>query len=80
MFLDLDEHPGKVEGVGQLLFEMCKGVRNMFHSCTEKVNNQEEHPGSMWKGIQKTIDKRFTQMTQQEDCLEEIKKTLNGEH
>uniref|UniRef100_A0A8D1FQR2 Small subunit processome component 20 homolog n=1 Tax=Sus scrofa TaxID=9823 RepID=A0A8D1FQR2_PIG len=37
MFLDLDEHPGKVEGVGQLLFEMCKGVRNMFHSCTEKA-------------------------------------------
>ncbi|XP_060050218.1 small subunit processome component 20 homolog isoform X2 [Erinaceus europaeus] len=37
MFLDLDEHPAKVEGVGQLLFEMCKGVRNMFHSCTEKA-------------------------------------------
>ncbi|XP_031318808.2 small subunit processome component 20 homolog [Camelus dromedarius] len=37
MFLDLDEHPEKVEGVGQLLFEMCKGVRNMFHSCTEKA-------------------------------------------
>uniref|UniRef100_A0A671FCV4 UTP20 small subunit processome component n=1 Tax=Rhinolophus ferrumequinum TaxID=59479 RepID=A0A671FCV4_RHIFE len=34
MFLDLDEHPEKIEGVGQLLFEMCKGVRNMFHSCT----------------------------------------------
>ncbi|XP_006141449.2 small subunit processome component 20 homolog isoform X2 [Tupaia chinensis] len=33
MFLDLGEHPEKVEGVGQLLFEMCKGVRNMFHSC-----------------------------------------------
>lgn len=42
MFLDLDEHPEKVEGVGQLLFEMCKGVRNMFHSCTEKVNELEE--------------------------------------
>lgn len=40
MFLDLDEHPEKVEGVGQLLFEMCKGVRNMFHSCTGKVNNR----------------------------------------
>ncbi|KYO17523.1 small subunit processome component 20-like protein [Alligator mississippiensis] len=35
MFLDLREHPEKVEGVGQLLFEMCKGVRNMFHSCAE---------------------------------------------
>lgn len=42
MFLDLDEHPEKVEGVGQLLFEMCKGVRNMFHSCTEKVNKLQE--------------------------------------
>uniref|UniRef100_K7GES8 UTP20 small subunit processome component n=1 Tax=Pelodiscus sinensis TaxID=13735 RepID=K7GES8_PELSI len=37
MFLDLREHPEKVEGVGQLLFEMCKGVRNMFHSCAEKA-------------------------------------------
>ncbi|KAM6214358.1 small subunit processome component 20 homolog [Rhynchocyon petersi] len=37
MFLDLDKHPEKVEGVGQLLFEMCKGVRNMFHSCTGKA-------------------------------------------
>uniref|UniRef100_A0A803XPU0 UTP20 small subunit processome component n=1 Tax=Meleagris gallopavo TaxID=9103 RepID=A0A803XPU0_MELGA len=35
MFHDLEEHPKKVEGVGRLLFEMCKGVRNMFHSCTE---------------------------------------------
>ncbi|KAJ6656317.1 hypothetical protein lerEdw1_003820 [Lerista edwardsae] len=37
MFLDLREHPEKVEGVGQLVFEMCKGVRNMFHSCAEKA-------------------------------------------
>uniref|UniRef100_A0A8C5U5C3 UTP20 small subunit processome component n=1 Tax=Malurus cyaneus samueli TaxID=2593467 RepID=A0A8C5U5C3_9PASS len=35
MLHDLGEHPEKVEGVGQLLFEMCKGVRNMFHSCAE---------------------------------------------
>lgn len=47
MFLDLDEHPEKVEGVGQLLFEMCKGVRNMFHSCTETVSNWEEFLESM---------------------------------
>ncbi|KAM6961562.1 LOW QUALITY PROTEIN: small subunit processome component 20 homolog [Tautogolabrus adspersus] len=33
MFLDLQQHPDKAEGAGQLLFEMCKGVRNMFHSC-----------------------------------------------
>ena len=25
------------EGVGQLLFEVCKGVTNQFHSCTEKL-------------------------------------------
>uniref|UniRef100_A0A8C3GEN0 UTP20 small subunit processome component n=1 Tax=Cairina moschata TaxID=8855 RepID=A0A8C3GEN0_CAIMO len=37
MFRDLGEHPKKVEGVGQLLFEMCKGVRNMFHSCAVKL-------------------------------------------
>ncbi|KAM8982078.1 small subunit processome component 20 homolog [Sarcophilus harrisii] len=37
MFLDLGKHPTKVEGVGQLLFEMCKGVRNMFHSCASKA-------------------------------------------
>ncbi|XP_072529293.1 small subunit processome component 20 homolog [Salminus brasiliensis] len=33
MFKDLEEHPQKAEGVGRLIFEMCKGVRNMFHSC-----------------------------------------------
>uniref|UniRef100_A0A8B9S342 UTP20 small subunit processome component n=1 Tax=Apteryx owenii TaxID=8824 RepID=A0A8B9S342_APTOW len=37
MFLDLGEHPEKMGGVGQLLFEMCKGVRNMFHSCAMKL-------------------------------------------
>ncbi|XP_061495457.1 small subunit processome component 20 homolog isoform X2 [Rhineura floridana] len=35
MFLDLGKHPEKEEGVGKLIFEMCKGVRNMFHSCAE---------------------------------------------
>lgn len=34
VFSDLQQHPEKVEGTGQLLFEMCKGVRHMFHSCT----------------------------------------------
>ncbi|XP_043964664.1 small subunit processome component 20 homolog [Gambusia affinis] len=33
MFSDLEQHPDKVRGAGQLLFEMCKGVRKMFHSC-----------------------------------------------
>ncbi|XP_035476215.2 small subunit processome component 20 homolog [Scophthalmus maximus] len=32
VFSDLQQHPDKAEGTGQLLFEMCKGVRNMFHS------------------------------------------------
>uniref|UniRef100_A0A8C0YXR7 UTP20 small subunit processome component n=1 Tax=Canis lupus familiaris TaxID=9615 RepID=A0A8C0YXR7_CANLF len=43
MFVDLDGHPEKVEGVGQLLFEMCKGVRNMFHSCTGKESLLDLH-------------------------------------
>ena len=37
MFQDLAHHSQKVEGVGQLLFQMCKGVRNMFHFCAHKV-------------------------------------------
>uniref|UniRef100_A0A6I8STV5 UTP20 small subunit processome component n=1 Tax=Xenopus tropicalis TaxID=8364 RepID=A0A6I8STV5_XENTR len=37
MFLDLKEHPQKAQGLGQLLFEMCKGVRNMFHSSALKA-------------------------------------------
>ncbi|XP_047194452.1 small subunit processome component 20 homolog isoform X2 [Hippoglossus stenolepis] len=32
VFSDLQQHPDKAEGAGQLLFEMCKGVRHMFHS------------------------------------------------
>lgn len=32
-------HPNAqlAEGVGQLLFEVCKGVPKQFHSCTEKL-------------------------------------------
>ena len=26
------------EGVGMLLFEVCKGVQRQFHSCSERVN------------------------------------------
>ncbi|KAL4612676.1 hypothetical protein GN956_G22842 [Arapaima gigas] len=37
MFQDLAENSQKAEGVGQLLFEMCKGVCNMFHSCAVKA-------------------------------------------
>ena len=37
MLSDLKAHPEKAKGAGQLLFEMCKGVRCMFHSCAEKV-------------------------------------------
>ncbi|XP_026217757.1 small subunit processome component 20 homolog isoform X2 [Anabas testudineus] len=33
VFSDLQQYPDKAEGAGQLLFEMCKGVRSMFHSC-----------------------------------------------
>ncbi|XP_060746083.1 small subunit processome component 20 homolog [Tachysurus vachellii] len=34
MFMDLEQCSQKAKGVGQLIFEMCKGVCNMFHSCT----------------------------------------------
>uniref|UniRef100_UPI00398E4C32 small subunit processome component 20 homolog n=1 Tax=Pristiophorus japonicus TaxID=55135 RepID=UPI00398E4C32 len=37
MFADLEQHSEKAEGVGQLLFDMCKGVQNTFHSCAAKV-------------------------------------------
>ncbi|XP_023930047.1 small subunit processome component 20 homolog [Lingula anatina] len=37
MFKSLEENPDQVAGVGRLLFEMSKGVRKQFHSCTEKV-------------------------------------------
>ena len=39
MLSDLEAHPEKAKGAGQLLFEMCKGVRCMFHSCAEKVGS-----------------------------------------
>lgn len=39
MFTDLEQHPEKAEGAGQLLFEMCKGVRHMFHSCAANVSS-----------------------------------------
>lgn len=38
MFTDLEQHPEKAAGAGQLLFEMCKGVRHMFHSCAANVS------------------------------------------
>ncbi|XP_048404834.1 small subunit processome component 20 homolog [Stegostoma tigrinum] len=37
MFADLEQHSEKAEGVGQLLFDVCKGVRNTLHSCAAKI-------------------------------------------
>ncbi|KAG7264070.1 hypothetical protein CRUP_028590 [Coryphaenoides rupestris] len=37
MLSDLEAHPEKARGAGQLVFEMCRGVRCMFHSCAEKA-------------------------------------------
>ncbi|XP_050963565.1 small subunit processome component 20 homolog [Labeo rohita] len=37
MFSNLSESPQKAKGAGQLIFEMCRGVRNMFHSCATKA-------------------------------------------
>ncbi|KAM6984775.1 small subunit processome component 20 homolog [Aplochiton taeniatus] len=65
MFLDLTPHPEKAEGVGQLLFEMCKGVRNMFHSCASnafpaalKKLGPATHPeaGLHWEAVRDALD------------------------
>ncbi|XP_038636090.1 small subunit processome component 20 homolog [Scyliorhinus canicula] len=37
MFADLEQHSEKAEGVGQLFFDVCRGVQNTFHSCAAKV-------------------------------------------
>ncbi|XP_043565729.1 small subunit processome component 20 homolog isoform X2 [Chiloscyllium plagiosum] len=37
MFADLEQHSEKAEGVGQLLFDVCKGVQNTLHSCAAKI-------------------------------------------
>ncbi|XP_016370276.1 small subunit processome component 20 homolog [Sinocyclocheilus rhinocerous] len=37
MFSNLSEDPQKARGAGQLIFEMCRGVCNMFHSCATKA-------------------------------------------
>lgn len=33
----LSRSPGLCEGVGQLMFEVCRGVPRQFHSCCEAV-------------------------------------------
>ncbi|KAK2893002.1 hypothetical protein Q8A67_012990 [Cirrhinus molitorella] len=37
MFSNLSKSPQKAKGAGQLIFEMCRGVRHMFHSCAAKA-------------------------------------------
>lgn len=37
MFMTLHDEPDKCDGVGRLMFEMMKGVKQQFHSCTIKV-------------------------------------------
>ncbi|XP_022238550.1 small subunit processome component 20 homolog [Limulus polyphemus] len=37
IFQKLEDNPTQAQGVGQLLFEMIKGVKKQFHSCTAKV-------------------------------------------
>ncbi|XP_054720944.1 small subunit processome component 20 homolog [Uloborus diversus] len=37
IFQDLEENPKQALGVGQLMFEVVKGVKEQFHSCTESV-------------------------------------------
>ncbi|XP_076467049.1 small subunit processome component 20 homolog [Babylonia areolata] len=37
LFADLEQNPQKTEGVGQLLFEAMKGVKEHFHTISEQV-------------------------------------------
>uniref|UniRef100_A0AAR2JK74 UTP20 small subunit processome component n=1 Tax=Pygocentrus nattereri TaxID=42514 RepID=A0AAR2JK74_PYGNA len=62
MFMDLEKHPQKTQGVGQLIFEMCKGVRNMFHSCAlpvvlRKLGPSEEGCAVLpWDAVKEALD------------------------
>ncbi|CAN9508305.1 unnamed protein product [Ophioblennius macclurei] len=65
VFSDLEQHPDKVEGAGQLLFDMCKGVRNMFHSCAatalpvalQKLGPTTSHGASLpWDAVRDALD------------------------
>uniref|UniRef100_A0A8C9YSM5 UTP20 small subunit processome component n=1 Tax=Sander lucioperca TaxID=283035 RepID=A0A8C9YSM5_SANLU len=62
VFSDLQQHPDKAEGAGQLLFEMCKGVRNMFHSCAANVTLRKlgpsTNPGASlpWDTVRDALD------------------------
>eukprot|EP00731_Ephydatia_muelleri_P001009 Em0001g1009a len=40
VFMSMASSPELAEGVGHLLFEVCKGVETKFHSCTTKVRRR----------------------------------------
>ncbi|WAR09427.1 UTP20-like protein [Mya arenaria] len=52
MFKSLEKEPDTCEGVGRLMFEMMKGVKEQFHSSTTKaeIASVETHWQSMKKG------------------------------
>ncbi|KAG7320342.1 hypothetical protein KOW79_016195 [Hemibagrus wyckioides] len=64
MFTDLEQCPQKAKGVGQLMFEMCRGVCNMFHSCTNtalpvalrKLGPSGEGVALPWDAIKEALD------------------------
>ncbi|XP_060759153.1 small subunit processome component 20 homolog [Neoarius graeffei] len=65
MFVDLEQCPQKAKGVGQLIFEMSRGVCNMFHSCTNtalpvalrKLGPSEEGDVALpWDAIKEALD------------------------
>ena len=37
MLTRLKDHPEESHGIGQLIFEMLKGVQRQFHSCADAV-------------------------------------------
>uniref|UniRef100_W5LP94 UTP20 small subunit processome component n=1 Tax=Astyanax mexicanus TaxID=7994 RepID=W5LP94_ASTMX len=65
MFKDLEQHPQKAKGVGRLIFEMCKGVRKMFHSCANtalpvvlrKLGPAEDGDADLpWDAVKEALD------------------------
>ena len=52
------------EGIGQLLFEICKGVAYQFHSCTEslfrlllwKLGTHEYSSDTMFQAVTKMVE------------------------
>ncbi|XP_053397711.1 small subunit processome component 20 homolog [Mercenaria mercenaria] len=71
LFSTLEEEPDKAEGIGRLLFEMMKGVKEQFHSCTAKVfpvlmkklGPQEKQVVLPWQQVEVSMTTLIVSMT-----------------